>query len=373
MEVRKKILLCSVLAEAIYKSRRELINDLLIEGFEVIMVAPEEKSEIPVEIITNDSIRYYQIDLQRTGINPFKDISTIKQIKDIIRKEDPSHTYAFGGAKAAIYTSLGAAKENVNNNYCMINGLGSIYRGKGIKNRVTKEIMSILFKRALKKSKGVLFQNKEDEQEFIMNNLVKEDKTYIVNGSGVNLELFPYSELKNHTNFLFVGRLLKDKGIYEYIEAAKIIKKSYPDIKFSVVGGFDDNPTGVKQYEIEKWVEEGIITFYGKQKNVLPFYQECTAFVLPSYHEGTPRTSLEAMGVGRAIITTDAPGCRETVIDKKNGYLVPVKNVAALVEKIEKIIKFPEIAESMGYESYKLAEKKYEVHRVNESILKFIT
>ncbi|GAB3063863.1 glycosyltransferase family 4 protein [Salinicoccus sesuvii] len=367
-----KILLCSVLAEAIYISRGELVDKFLSKGFDIILVAPEEESTIPFDLINNNSVKYYRINLQRTGMNPFRDISTINQIKSIIRKEKPSHVYSFGGAKAAIYTSLAGAKGSVRNNYCMINGLGSIFRGEGIKNKLTRKVMSALFKRALNKSDGVIFQNEDDRQEFINKSLVVKDKTHIVNGSGVNLDIFTYTSIENFNSFLFVGRLLKDKGIYEYVEAARILKKTYPNTSFSIVGGFDDNPTGVSEAEINEWIEEGIITFHGKQKNVLPYYQECTAFVLPSYHEGTPRTSLEAMSVGRSIITTDAPGCRETVVEGVNGYLVPVKNVTVLVKRIEAIIKSPKLAQTMGYESFKLAKEKYDVHKVNESILKII-
>lgn len=372
MSETKKIVMCSVIAEAIYKSRRELIEEFLKIDYKVVMISPDSIKEIPEEILSNPKISYYQINLKRTGINPANDLKTINQLRKILRKERPSNTYAFGGAKAAIYLTLAAHKENIANNYCMINGLGSIYRGSGIKNIIIKNIMTTLFKNSLSKSHGVLFQNNDDLNTLINKNIVDSNKTYIVNGSGVNLDRFPYTEIYNKKQFLFIGRLLKDKGIYEFVEAAKQIKSKYDDAKFIVVGGYDDNPTSVTEEEMTKWEQENIIEYKGKQKNVLPYYQDASVFVLPSYHEGTPRTSLEAMGVGRAILTTDAPGCRETIRNDENGFLIPVKNIEALKSKMEFFIKNPEEVKRMGNVSYEIAKEKYDVEKVNKEIISII-
>lgn len=364
--------MCSVLAEALYKSRKELIDEFIKMDYSVVLLAPESVDQIPVDILSIPSISYYQISLQRTGINPLADLNVIKEIRAIIKRENPSNTYAFGGAKAAIYMTEAARLEKVENNYCMVNGLGSIFRGSGMKNKILKNVMKILFKKALKNSHGVLFQNNDDLNIFVENKLVDINKTHIVNGSGVNLQKFPYSEIENFNKFLFVGRLLKDKGIYEFVEAAKNIKQKYQDVEFIIVGGFDDNPTSVNKEEMNQWVEDGYVIYEGRQNDTYPYYKETTAFVLPSYHEGTPRTSLEAMAVGRAIITTDAPGCRETVIDNQNGYLTPIKNSAVLQEKIESIINDKTLAIDMGKESHKIAINKYDVNKVNKDIIKII-
>ncbi|CAM4235226.1 glycosyltransferase family 4 protein [Lacicoccus alkaliphilus] len=373
MRSEKKILMCSVIAEAIYKSRHELIEEFLKLNYTVIMVSPDSTSEIPKELLTHDKIKYYQIDLKRTGLNPINDLKTINQLRKIIKKEKPSTTYAFGGAKAAIYLTLAAHKEKVRKNYCMINGLGSIYRGSGFKNSIIKSVMTVLFKKSLSKSHGVLFQNNDDLRTLTAKDIVDERKTHIVNGSGVNVEKFPHSPPENTHNFLFVGRLLKDKGIYEYVEAAKLIKQEYQYAKFTIVGGYDDNPTSVNEEEIDEWAKAGIIEYMGRQKDVFPFYKEAAVFVLPSYHEGTPRTSLEAMAVGRPIITTDAPGCRETVIDNKNGFLVPIQNVETLKEKMVFFLQNAEKVKDMGDESHRIALEKFDVNKVNKQILGIIT
>lgn len=364
--------MCSVLAEALYKSRKELIDEFIKMDYSVVLLAPEAVDEIPSEILEIPNISYYQIQLQRTGLNPISDLKVIKEIRKIIKREKPTNTYAFGGAKAAIYMTEAAHLEKVENNYCMVNGLGSIFRGNGVKNNIIKNVMKFLFKNSLRKSHGVLFQNNDDLSIFIKNNLVDMKKTHIVNGSGVNLTNFSYSEVENFRTFLFIGRLLRDKGIYEFVEAAKNIKEKYEGVDFVIVGGYDDNPTSVDENEMSEWVDNEYVIYEGRQNDVYPYYKDSTAFVLPSYHEGTPRTSLEAMAVGRAIVTTDAPGCRETVIDNRNGYLVPVKNSVILQSKIESIINDKELAIKMGKESYKIAVDKYDVNKVNKEIMKII-
>lgn len=371
MSLSKKILMCSVVAEVFYKSRYELIIKFLDMGYEVILVAPEE---IPMSNkFDGMNVRYYKVNIERTGLNPFNDYSTIKKIRRIISIEKPLITYAFGGAKAAIYSTIAASKENVSKNYCMINGLGSIFRGHSLKNKVIAIVMSTLFKYSLKKSNGILFQNNDDLQEFIDRNLVEKEKTLIVNGSGVNLKKFEYSPVQTEGIFLFVGRLLKDKGIYEYIEAAKKVKEKYPESEFWVVGDYDSNPTSVNDNEMNTWIDSGLIKYFGRQENVYSFYKKASVFILPSYHEGTPRACLEAMSVGRPIVTTDAPGCRETVIDRKTGFIVPVKNIDVLVEKMEYFIINNEEVSLMGENALEYAISKYDVNKVNDSIIEFIT
>ncbi len=368
----KKILLCSVFAEALYKSRYELIMNFVERGFEVILAAPE-KDDFTKQIFPKLKVTYIQINLDRTGLNPIKDIKTIRQLSMIISNEKPSITYAFGGAKAAIYCSLAASRNHIDNNYCMINGLGSIYRGQGIKNKIIEIVMTQLFKLSLKKTNGVLFQNNDDLQVFISKGIVNKSKTKIVNGSGVNISKFPFSVANiKQIKFLFVGRLLRDKGIYEFVEASRVIRNQYDYVEFWVLGGFDTNPTSVSRNEMREWVERGIIKYFGRKNNIYDYYKNSSVFVLPSYHEGTPRTNLEAMAVGRPIITTNSPGCKETVIDGKNGFVVPVKDVESLVVKMKFFIENPHMIKIMGAESNKIAIDKYDVYKVNESIVRFV-
>ena len=166
-----------------------------------------------------------------------------------------------------------------------------------------------------------------------------------------------------------MGRLLRHKGIYEYVEAARLLKQHYPHVSFKIAGGFHPNPSAVSKSTLENWIQEGVVEYLGEQQEMLPIFQEASVCVLPSYREGCPRSLLEALSVGRPVITTDAPGCRDTVIDNDNGYLVPVKSVTELVNAMEKFIKNPSSVKDMGIKSRRLAEEKYNVHKVNKQIL----
>lgn len=194
-------------------------------------------------------------------------------------------------------------------------------------------------------------------------------KAVIINGSGVNLEKFQPTPIPSEPAFLFIGRLIKDKGIVEYLEASKAIKGRYPNVRCLVVGPFDSNPSSLTPEELQPYIYDGIIEYFGEQADVRPFITQCSTYVLPSYHEGTPKTVLEAMAMGRPIITTDAPGCRETVQQGVNGYLVGVQDVQGLTQKMEHLIANPELCKKLGEASLKIAREKYDVKRVNQDIL----
>ena len=186
----------------------------------------------------------------------------------------------------------------------------------------------------------------------------------MVPGSGVNLERFPYTPLPKNHDFLFVGRLIRDKGLMEYMEAGRILRKTVPDAKLHVIGYFDPNQTMLSIADLQPYIDDGTIVFHGKQDNVLPFLQQCFTFVLPSYHEGTPRSVLEALSVGRPVITTDAPGCRETVKEGENGFLVPVKDATALTDAMLRLCNEPQTAQNMAAASRRYAESKFDVNIV---------
>ena len=170
--------------------------------------------------------------------------------------------------------------------------------------------------------------------------------------------------------FLLIGRLLGDKGIREYVQAAEQVKLQYPETQFDLVGWIDANPNTITQPELDSWTAAGTVNFLGRLNDVRPAIGDCSVYVLPSYREGTPRTVLEAMAMGRAVITTDAPGCRETVVDGDNGFLVPIKDADALAQAMLRFIEQPELFAQMGLRSRAIAEEKYDVHKVNAQMLK---
>ena len=194
----------------------------------------------------------------------------------------------------------------------------------------------------------------------------------MVNGSGVNVDYYAHTPIpKGVPRFLLVARLLGYKGIREYVAAAKLVKAQYPEVRFTLVGWIDyENPSAITQAELDTWIAEGTIDYMGRLTDVRPAIAQCSVFVLPSsYREGTPRSILEAMSMGRAIITTDAPGCRETVRSEDNGLLVPVCSVDELVKAMLKFVENGELVQRFGQRSREIAEEKYDVHKVNQIML----
>jgi len=286
-----------------------------------------------------------------------------------MKEEKPDKVFVYQ-AKTVIYGCLSAKANNITEIYPLIAGLGSIFRGEGIKNKIIKSIMTIEYRAACKASKKVFFQNNDDKNEFINNRLVKEDKIVVINGSGVNLEEFKPEPLPESTAFLFIGRLIKDKGVIEYLEACKRIKAEFPNVRCMLVGPYDSNPSALKPQALQPYIDKNIIEYFGEQSDVRPYIKQCSTFVLPSYHEGTPKTVLESMAIGRSVITSNAPGCRETVTDNYNGYLVEARDIEGLVKKMRLLIEDPTISKLMAERSVKIAREKYDVKLVNKSIMK---
>jgi glycosyltransferase involved in cell wall biosynthesis len=247
----------------------------------------------------------------------------------------------------------------------MIAGVGSVFLGGGFKKKLVRAILVAEYKLGLRKAKRIFFQNRDDLAVFTSCGILQEDRVVMIHGSGVNLDKFPTTPLPENPGFLCISRLIRDKGVCEYLDAARQIHKRHPQVRCVLVGPFDTNPSAIKPEDLQPYIEDGSIEYVGEQKDVYPYLRDCTAYVLPSYHEGTPKTVLEAMASGRAIVTTDAPGCRETVEDGVNGYLVPVKDVTAIVEAMEKIIAEPEKTAQMAQAARQLAEEKYDVNKVN--------
>jgi len=191
----------------------------------------------------------------------------------------------------------------------------------------------------------------------------------VLNGSGVDVAAFNVVPLPSEPAFLLIARLLGDKGVREYVQAAREIRLVRPGVKFLLVGWIDENPDAIRQSELNAWIQEGVVEFLGRMADVRPAIAKASVYVLPSYREGTPRTVLEAMAMGRAIITTDAPGCRETVVDGLNGLLVPVREVAPLVAAMQHFLDSPRLLSSMGQQSRRLVIEKFDVHKVNAVML----
>ncbi|MBT2667492.1 glycosyltransferase family 4 protein [Bacillus sp. ISL-4] len=363
-----KVMVLSSYAPTLFFFREDMMAAMIMNGHEVIAAAPESEKEWENKF-KKRNIKYVSIKgIERTGSNPVKDIIGFISILKTIFKEKPDKVIAYQ-AKTIAYGCIAANILRVKGIYAIMGGLGSIIRNNSRKS-LARDILKTEYKVAFSFCDNVFFQNKDDCNEAINNNLIKNEKIVMINGSGVNLKKFTEKQITKDPIFLFVGRLLKDKGINEYIQAAEIVKEKYPNARIQILGSFDTNPTAIKEDDIYKYVKKGIIEYLGSTDDVRPFLETCRFFVLPSYHEGTSKSMLEAMATGRPILTTDAPGCRETVIDGINGLLVPVANVDKLAEKMIWLIENTEEAERMGQEGLRICKEKYDVQKVNEIILK---
>jgi glycosyltransferase involved in cell wall biosynthesis len=362
-----KILLIASYAKSLIRFRGRLIQELVGRGHQVIALAPEADYEKDLNEL---GARYLKLPLGRTGLNPLKDISSLLYLVDVYKELRPDIIFAYT-IKPVIYGSLAARMAKVDRVFSMITGLGYAFTGNTVKQRVLLSLIKLLYKISLKKNEAVFFQNRDDLHLFNSLGLLhKKEQAVVINGSGVDLEYYNYLKYeKSASSFLIIARLLKDKGIAEFVEAARILKPVYPDVTFNILGPPDCSHAAIPRRELELWTADGTVNYLGESDDVRPFIADSSVYVLPSYREGTPRSVLEAMSMGRPIITTDAPGCRETVRPGENGFLVPVKNSNALAEAMEYFILHPEKVATMGWASRKLAEEKYDVHKVNRAIL----
>jgi glycosyltransferase involved in cell wall biosynthesis len=252
----------------------------------------------------------------------------------------------------------------------LVTGLGYTFLSNSQKMRILRHFVLALYRFAINRNHAVFFQNPDDLSLFRkLSLLTNQTKTVIINGSGVDLDHYNETQLPPKISFLLVARLIREKGIVEFVNAARIVKKSHPDAHFHLVGWSDGGPSDIAKQELETWAKEGTLHYHGRVQDVRPYIAASSVYVLPSYSEGTPRTVLEAMAMGRPIITTDAPGCRETVQHGRNGYLVPVKDVNSIVDAMEEFIQNPDLVGAMGKESRRIAVNKYDVHKVNREIL----
>ncbi|WP_201593342.1 glycosyltransferase family 4 protein [Psychrobacter sp. Pi2-51] len=373
-----KFLIIASYSPSILKFRGALIAAIQSAGFEIHIAAPEFDS-YPEEHDQLKALGYivHDIPMQRTGTNPATDAKTLLALYQLMRKIKPDYMMAYT-IKPVIYGSLAAKLACVPQRFALITGLGYAFQGADAvdyKKSNLQKIMHKLYSVALASTHKVFFQNPDDEALFKSTGILKPTaSTKVVNGSGVdvseyNVVPFPIINNKPAPRFLLIARLLGDKGVKEYAQAAQLVKDKHPQAEFDLVGWIDDNPDSIEQQELDKWIDDGLLKFWGKLSDVQPAIAASSIYVLPSYREGTPRTVLEAMAMGRPIITTDAPGCRETVIDGQNGYLVPVKAVTELAAAMERFIVNPERIEQMGKASRQLVEEKFDVHAVNRTML----
>ena len=357
-------------APSLRNFRGELLAAFLDQGHEVIALAPDFDASTRAPL-TAMGVRCEPIGLARTGVNPFRDLADLAGLARALRRLRPDIVLSYS-IKPVIHGSLAARIAGVGGVYAIIAGLGYTFAGSSIYRVLLRALVERLYRTALKTNRAVFFQNPDDLALFRDRSLLGTTRAVLINGSGVNLERFREAPPRpSPPVFLLMARLLKAKGIVEYAQAARLLKARHSEARFHLLGPSDPNPDGIPASQVERWASEGTIVYLGAVEDVRPFLNEASVYVLPSYYrEGIPRSVLEAMAAGRPIVTTDAPGCRETVVDGANGFLVPPRDVAALAGAMERFILEPNLIPSMGRASRRLAEEKYDVHKVNAVILR---
>jgi glycosyltransferase involved in cell wall biosynthesis len=365
----RRILVLAGLADSLINFRKQLLEAFLVIGFDVFALAPPPDPGI-VDALNRIGVVFRAVRLSRAGTSPIEDARYYLELRKRIREIEPDVVFSYT-IKPVIYGSLAARACGVKRVVSMITGAGYAFQKTTWKGTAVHALVRPLYRKALASNDVVFFQNRDNLAQFSEEGVLGDPrKAVLIPGSGVDLTHYALAAPRIlPVTFLLIARLMYDKGIREYVEAARSLKAGYPDARFRLLGPLDPNPMGVPRRVVEEWQREGVIEYLPETRDVRPFLAEASVYVLPSYHEGMPRSVLEAMAMGRPIVTTDAPGCRETVVPGRNGYLVPVKDSAALSRAMERFMIDPSLISAMGHQSRLLAEERFDVRKINSEIL----
>ena len=367
---RVEVLIVAGNARSLIANRGDLIREMQARGHAVAAAVPRADYLPEVEAL---GIPIIPLAMARASLAPWQDLRTLAELWQLMRRLRPRVVLGYT-VKPVVYGSLAARLAGVPQAYSLITGLGQAFgEARSLRARLLRALVSSLYRAGLAGNRAVFFQNPDDQEEFLARRILTPRlRTVRVDGSGVNLLEYPRCPLPaGPMQFLYVGRLLRDKGVDQFVAAAERLKPAYPEARFVVVGPHDpDLPHACATQEVAAWKARGHVEFVGGVRDVRPWLASCHVFVFPStYREGIPRCVLEAMATGRAIVTTDAPGCRETVVAGDNGILVPPRDVGALAAALSTFLVAPERAERMGRASRRLAVERFDVRRVNRAML----
>ena len=364
----RTILVLGVMPESLVNFRGPLLRAMVARGHRVIACASGESPAV-AGMLAGWGVTYRSVALRRTGINPCHDLASLRALLALMREIRPDVLFAYT-SKPVIFGGLAARLAGVPRIFAMIEGTGYAFASSELRARIARQAATTLYRLSLRRAASVYFLNPDNRALFERLRLLRApDQAVLLDGIGVDLDEFRPAPLPDRPVFLLIARFLKDKGLIEYAGAARLLKRRYPQASFRLVGWRDEHPMAVPAADLRAWIEEGTIECLGRLEDVRPAIAASSVYVLPSYHEGMPRTVLEAMAMGCAVVTTDAPGCRETVISGVNGLLVPVGDAHALAAALETLICSPARVEAMGAASRRLAVERFDVHRINARIL----
>lgn len=314
--------------------------------------------------IKNYNFVLHELTLERSGTSLRTEAKTYLSINSLIKMIKPDLIHAVT-IKPVLYSCIASRFKNIGR-VASISGLGFIFIAEGVKASLSRFMISFLYKIALKrKHTKVIFQNPTDRDLFIRQGIIPEEDAVIIRGSGVDLSKYQITvEPEGIPVVVLLARLLIDKGVLEFVEAAKKLKLKNVQCRMVLVGDIDENPKSVTMYQIEQWVSDGYIEYWGYTDDVNKTYSQANVVVLPSYREGLPKSLIEAAACGRSVITTDVPGCRDAIVANETGLLVPVKNASALADAIEKLCVDKELRRRFGVAGRHLAENVFDIRAV---------
>ena len=365
---QKKMILLSGSGDTVAWFRLELLEGFMNSSYKVFVLAPDIRPDLKAELDSR-GIQFITIKLERKGFGVFNLVKSILELIQLFKTIKPDLIFSYTH-KAILSGSLAAKIAGFSNSYSLITGTGHLFDDNTPNEKLTKYIGLKLLKLALKFNCLIFFQNPDDKELFLVNNITQSSKARLVNGSGVNLDKFTPQPLPPSPIFLSMARLIKSKGLLEYARSAREIKKFHPEARFLLYGYPDNHPDSIDENEIiNNWHEEYGVEYCGYASNPKEAIGNCSIFVLLSYKEGTPRVVLEAMAMARPIITTDTPGCKETVLDGVNGFLVPKYDHIETAQAMTKLLN-KDLRNEMGLASRHLCESKFNVLDVNDSLLK---
>lgn len=354
--------------------RGPLIRALKDRGICVYALAPDYDDELRARVaaLGAEPVDY---SLSRAGMNPLRDVVDIFYFSRLLKRLAPDLMLTYF-IKPVIYGSIAGWLARVPERFAMIEGLGYVFmddpESLSWRRGMLRWAVSRLYKFALGLNKKVFFLNQDDIDQFVNDRIIVAEHVVRIDGIGLDLDHYAWAPpVAEPVTFILIARMLREKGVYEFIEAASLVRKRFPEVRFLLVGGTDQNPGSVTDVELNGWVEDGLVEWGGQVTDVRSWIAQASVFVLPSYYrEGVPRGNQEAMAMGRPVITTDWIGCRETVQDGVNGFLIPVRNPEALKRAMVRFVESPELIKKMGREGRRIAEERFDVHIINFEIMK---
>ncbi|MBZ9851946.1 glycosyltransferase family 4 protein [Mesorhizobium sp. CA14] len=367
----KRIVVMVSEPKSLATTRGHLLLALRAAGYEVHAAAPIDASA--VRWLTENGICFHPLPMERAAIAPFGDVRLLFRLYTMLRELKPQVVLTCA-IKPIVYGIPAAAVAGVSRRHALITGLGYAFtdRHKSMRWRIVNLVARCLYALSLRWATTATFQNHDDRDDFRRLGLLGRTPAHVIDGSGVDLDRFKMAPLPTKPRFLMIARLLRDKGLAEYLGAAKLVKAARPEAQFELVGDRDPNPAGFPLSGVAAAVRDGTVHYQGPVEDVRKAIAQARIFVLPSYREGTSRSVLEAMAMGRPVITTDAPGCRAPIVPGVNGLLVPVGATGPLAEAMIRLIDNVEETDRMAKSSRTIAEQRYDIHRVTKRMMEII-